>query len=84
MRIDLSEHIVREAVKNPVRYYKNPDEVIKDVRLNRVQKERILDSWEQDQNLLLTAEEENMGEDVERENAARRIQRIHEARDHLA
>jgi hypothetical protein len=48
------------AKANPTRYYRRPGEVVRDRRLNRVEKLAILEAWELEARELSVASEENM------------------------
>jgi len=48
-------------IKDPVKYFPAPRDVVADRDLTLEEKRRILDSWALDAQLLSVAEEENMG-----------------------
>lgn len=47
-------------IKDPVKHYGAPRDVVADARLTRAEKRRILESWALDAQLITVAEEENM------------------------
>ncbi len=49
------------AVVHPAQAFKRPADVVSARELSRDQKIRILEAWEADERLLMTATEENMG-----------------------
>jgi hypothetical protein len=55
-----SEKIVEQAIKDPEKVYETPESVLKDSRLTRAEKDKVLHSWENDEVALMRAEEENM------------------------
>lgn len=58
---------VDAAILDATRYFSRPCEVLDDVRLNRDEKRRILQSWALDAELISEAESENMrGRDGDR------------------
>ncbi len=60
MNNQIADKIVQEAIKDPKELYKSPAAVLDDERLNKDQKQTILESWALDQRSLLVAESENM------------------------
>ena len=52
---------IEAIVKDPVKHFATPREVVSDGRFTTGEKRRILDSWALDAQLLSVAEEENMG-----------------------
>ena len=52
---------IEAIVKDPVKHFSTPREVVTDGRFSTDEKRRILDSWALDAQLLSVAEEENMG-----------------------
>lgn len=52
---------IEAIVKDPVKHFAAPRDVVMDNRLSTDEKRRILDSWALDAQLLTVAEEENMG-----------------------
>lgn len=52
---------IETIIKDPVKYFRTPREVVAADGLTRDEKRRILDSWALDAQLLAVAEEENMG-----------------------
>jgi len=50
-----------EASGNPTRFFRRPDDVVRDRSLSRAEKLVILEAWELDARALLVATEENMG-----------------------
>ena len=52
---------IEKIVKDPVKHFATPRDVVMDNRLSTDEKRRILDSWALDAQLLTVAEEENMG-----------------------
>lgn len=48
------------GIKDPERFYKDPESVLADRRLSQADKDKALDSWEQDQLAMLRGEGENM------------------------
>lgn len=83
MNLLTSKDLCDSSIKDPHRYFKHPHDVVCDCRLDADQKERILSSWEQDEMLLLTAEEENMTEPKGGSKAAALLQAIRKAREEL-
>lgn len=51
---------VDEIVKDPTEHYASPMAVLEDSRLTTKEKQRILESWAQDAELISEAEAENM------------------------
>jgi len=47
-------------IKDPVKHFASPRDVVTDARFSNEEKRRILDSWALDAQLLSVAEEENM------------------------
>jgi len=58
----MSDDILDTAIFNPARLFKNPAEILEDIKikLSREQKIRALKTWHYDLQLRLIAEEENM------------------------
>jgi hypothetical protein len=52
---------IEAIVKDPVKHFGSPRDVVADRRFTTDEKRRILDSWALDAQLLTVAEEENMG-----------------------
>ena len=52
---------IEAIVKDPVKHFATPRDVVTDGRFSTGEKRRILDSWALDAQLLAVAEEENMG-----------------------
>jgi hypothetical protein len=52
---------IETIIKDPVKHFASPREVVADGRFSNEDKRRILDSWALDAQLLSVAEEENMG-----------------------
>jgi hypothetical protein len=52
---------IEAIMKDPVKHFATPRDVVADGRLSTDEKRRILDSWALDAQLLSVAEEENMG-----------------------
>jgi hypothetical protein len=52
---------IETIIKDPVKHFRSPREVVSDRQFSREEKRRILDSWALDAQLLSVAEEENMG-----------------------
>ena len=52
---------IETIIKDPVKYFASPRDVVADRDLTLEEKRRILDSWALDAQLLSVAEEENMG-----------------------
>jgi hypothetical protein len=53
--------LAAEARVNPTRFYRRPDEVVRDRRLGREEKLAVLEAWELEARELSVASEENMG-----------------------
>ena len=51
---------IETIIKDPVKHFRAPREVVSDPAFTRDEKRRILDSWALDAQLLAVAEEENM------------------------
>ena len=51
---------IEVIIKDPVKHYRAPRDVVADNRLTREEKRRILDSWALDSQLIAVADEENM------------------------
>lgn len=49
-----------QAVENPTRFYRRPDQVVRDRRLGRKEKLAVLEAWEMEARALAVASEENM------------------------
>lgn len=47
------------AIKDPERFYKDPESVLADRRLSQADKNKALDNWEQDQLAMLRTEGKN-------------------------
>lgn len=52
---------IATIIKDPVKYFRSPRDVIADADYSKDEKRRILESWALDAQLLSVAEEENMG-----------------------
>ena len=52
---------VEAIIKDPVKHFRSPREVVCDRSFTAIEKRRILESWALDSQLLSVAEEENMG-----------------------
>jgi hypothetical protein len=52
---------IETIIKDPVKHFRSPREVVSDRNFTLEEKRRILDSWALDAQLLSVAEEENMG-----------------------
>lgn len=52
---------IETIIKDPVKHFGSPREVVADQNFTIEEKRRILDSWALDAQLLNVAEEENMG-----------------------
>jgi hypothetical protein len=51
---------IETIIKDPVKHYPAPRDVVADNRLTRQEKQRILESWAVDAQLIAVADEENM------------------------
>ncbi len=51
---------IETIIKDPVKHFRTPRDVVADSGFTREEKRRILDSWALDAQLLAVAEEENM------------------------
>ncbi len=51
---------IETIIKDPVKHFRTPRDVVADTHYTRDEKRRILDSWALDAQLLAVAEEENM------------------------
>jgi hypothetical protein len=51
---------IEEVIKDPVKHYRAPREVVADSRFTRDERRRILESWALDAQLITVADEENM------------------------
>ncbi len=51
---------IETIIKDPVKHFRTPRDVVADTGFTRDEKRRILDSWALDAQLLAVAEEENM------------------------
>ena len=51
---------IEVVIKDPMKHFASPREVVADARFTIEEKRRILDSWALDAQLLTVAEEENM------------------------
>ncbi len=51
---------IEVIIKDPVKHYRAPRDVVADIRLTRQEKQRILESWALDAQLIAVADEENM------------------------
>ena len=51
---------LKDKIEHPANYYKSPDEIANDSELSPEQRERALDTWEQDARQMLTASNEGM------------------------
>lgn len=52
---------IETIIKDPVKHFRSPREVVSNLNFTLEEKRRILDSWALDAQLLSVAEEENMG-----------------------
>ena len=52
---------IEAILKDPSRHFRTPRDVVTDKRFTTEEKQRILDSWALDAQLLTVAEEDNMG-----------------------
>lgn len=77
------EKIVEKAVNHPEEAYKKPSDVLKDRQLKDKDKIRILDSWEQDEEAMARAEDENMTRTADEPAHDEMLRRIHTARHKL-
>jgi hypothetical protein len=82
MMNDKSKH-ASEAIKDPSDVYTNPDEVLKDKRLNQEEKTKVLESWALDQRRLMTSEAENMDDSDQDSNPAEMLQKISEVQKQI-
>ena len=57
---DRCDTLVEQAIRDPMKMYGVPDNVLKDERLRESDKKVILESWALDQQRLLESTEENM------------------------
>ena len=84
---DNSEIHIDEIMLHPERFYKTPEELLKDVRLSARQKAKILNNWELEQKQILQASNENMYQDDPDgkgdSDAAKLLQAIHEIKMRL-
>jgi hypothetical protein len=55
------ESNIDTIIKDPVKHFRSPREVVSDRNFTLEEKRRILESWALDAQLLSVAEEENMG-----------------------
>jgi hypothetical protein len=55
-----SRKVAGSAIKDPERFYKDPDSVLGDKRLSQAEKDKVLHDWEEDQLALLRAVREDM------------------------
>jgi hypothetical protein len=60
MTIQMSEALMKKAIKDPTKLYDTPHDVLADTKLSNEQKRKILESWHMDAEALMRAEEENM------------------------
>lgn len=74
---------VSAAIKDPSQIYDSPQAVVEDTEISEAEKLKILTSWELDQIRLLDSETENMGENIENERSAKRLQSIQKAKKAL-
>lgn len=51
---------IETIIKDPVKHFASPRDVVADARFSNEEKRQILDSWALDAQLLSVAEEENM------------------------
>jgi len=74
------ESLVEQAIRDPMKLYGVPENVVKDERLNESEKRIILESWALDQERLLESEAENMTPSPKAKNAPAEVLRdIHKA-----
>jgi len=60
MNMRTSSPSIEAIIKDPVKHFRAPREVIADQQLTREDKRRILESWALDAQLIAVADEENM------------------------
>lgn len=51
---------IEDLIKDPLKHYREPRDVVADARFTRDEKRRILESWALDAQLITVADEENM------------------------
>lgn len=78
------ETLFHQAISDPTRVYKSPEEVALDTRLSREEKIKILDNWALDQKRLLSSQAEHMGDEAITGSTANMLQDISKIRDALA
>ena len=76
------EHLLKQCVNHPGRYFPTPEAVLQDLRFDRQEKKHILESWKDEEEQLLVATEENMeGKGSSRLQAvARALEQLNESR----
>ena len=72
-----------KIISEPNDFYRRPRDVIKDRRFQLEEKIKILESWENEQNLLLKADAENMPRVGANGLNSEILQEISTAKDHL-
>lgn len=77
------EKIVEKALEHPEEVYRKPSDVLDDKRLKDKDKIRVLDSWEQDEEAMARAEDENMQGGKDEPAHEEMLRRIHTARNKL-
>lgn len=60
MEMQTANPSIEAIIKDPVKHYRAPRDVVADNRLTREEKRRVLDSWALDAQLIAVADEENM------------------------
>lgn len=78
-----SKKIVEKALDHPEDVYRKPSDVLKDKRLKDKDKIKVLDSWEQDEEAMSRAEDENMASGDNEPAHDEMLRRIHTARHKL-
>lgn len=61
----MSQHSVKEILKNPSAIYDHPQDVVKDSKLSKDEKDKVLKAWEDEAQALLRAEGESMNAPAE-------------------
>lgn len=51
---------IEDIIKDPVKHYRAPADVLTDKRLSRAEQRRVLESWAVDAQLIAVADDENM------------------------
>lgn len=60
MAMQTASPSIEVIIKDPVKHFRAPREVVADKQLTREEKRRILESWALDAQLIAVADEENM------------------------